>query len=215
MLQPFKSLDDFILCFVQGFPKGKLYSYAKTPTSNFFKFFKGLLSPYYNWLIYTQKAIQDLIINYNEVGIDNIWLDKFIIEYGLLQYGIFNLQSAQDKLKAIKIFLKVRKLVTKQDIIDFFNELGYTVTITNGTEHAGYFGYSYFDYSYFDFNRLSAFVVYITVQAQYSLTNDNALFDYSYFDDGHFSSEPKDLFFAKIILQKLFPCYIYPIITLL
>lgn len=131
LLIPFIDLISFISCFCNGLPLGRLYFASKRTTSTLFLFISGLFNQLYLFLQNTQLLSNSLFLI---AGEENALLNYWLAEYGLPNDIFTDVSTPEKALQAILLMNQIPYLITKQDYIDFFAQLGYTIEIYYGIE---------------------------------------------------------------------------------
>lgn len=109
--------DQFAKIILNSLPKGYLYSSSLKP------FIIGFIETYKEFLQFLNISIND-ILSVNE---QSLYLDEYLVMYGLPNPLFPVLQTNKDKVFAISMMMKVKDLRTELDFTNFLALFGYNV----------------------------------------------------------------------------------------
>lgn len=203
-------IDTYISSILSVLPQGPGYTYPNQPGSNYFNWYKGLFLQDFIWLTEAQNTINGLILNINNPDPLNPLLNMWVQKFGLGNLGVFDLSTPQAKANAIALFFRLRHAVTRQQIIDVFAAIGFTVTITNAAEIPSTYGVATYGKGKYGSTNAKArkFTIYISITA---INNASHPIPPGYsvetYGVGKYM-KGADIVSAQNLLSKIFPGYI-------
>lgn len=208
MYNPFKTTSDYVSAILTSLPDN-LYYYARQQTSNLYKLMLGLFTQNFYSMNSIQTKINSLSINIKSPDPTNVLLDRFIATYGINKLGLFELNTPTQKATAIALFLGIRKAVTRQDIVDVFYSLGYTIKIYDYTDYNNQFGVAKYGVAKYNalINYTAKFTLWINIQPNNYVANPNSKYGISQYGTGQYGGI-FNLTVLQNVIKKLFPCYI-------
>ena len=119
LIKSLSDSDTFAGVILNSLPKGYLYSSSLKP------FIVGFIETYKEFLSFLNISINDLL----SINEQSLYLDEYMVMYGLPNPLFPELLTNKDKVFAISVMIKSKDLVSKLDFENLFALLGYNVKL--------------------------------------------------------------------------------------